>query len=100
MIVINGRLTVRSDQRDRAVAAATALMAATRAEPGCREYTFAADLSEPDVFHFFEQWESEEALNGHFAAPHMAEFLGMAGELLAGPVAATRFDVSGSAPLF
>lgn len=100
MIVISGRLAIRSDQRDRAIAAATALMAATRAEPGCREYTFAADLSDPDVFHLFEHWDSEESLKAHFKTPHMAEFMGVAGELLAGPVDGTRFDVAGSAPLF
>ncbi len=100
MIVISGRLTIRPDQRDRAVAAAAALMAATRAEPGCADYTFSADLSDPDVFYFFERWDSEEALKSHFDAPHMAEFMGVAGELLAGPAAATRFDVSESAPLF
>ena len=44
MIVVSGQLTIRPDQRDRAVAAASALMTATRAEPGCAEYMFSTDI--------------------------------------------------------
>lgn len=100
MIVISGRLRVRADQRDRAVAAAAALMSATRAEEGCAEYTFSADLSDPDTFCFFERWDSEEALKSHQRAPHMKEFMGVAAEVLAGAAEGTRYEVSGSAPLF
>lgn len=100
MIVISGRLSVRSDQRDRAVAAANALMSATRAEEGCAEYTFSADLSDPDTFCFFERWESEEALKSHQGSAHMKEFMGVAAEVLAGAPDGTRYDISGSAPLF
>jgi quinol monooxygenase YgiN len=100
MIVISGRLPVRSDQRDRAVAAATALMTATQAEEGCAEYTFSADLADPDAFCFFERWESEDALKAHQRSAHMKEFMGVAAEVLAGAPEGTRYDVSGSAPLF
>lgn len=100
MIVISGRLTVRPDQRDRAIAATSALMAATQAEPGCAEYAFSSDVSDPNLFRFFERWETEDAMKAHLGTPHMAEFMGIAGELLAGPANATRYEVSGSSPLF
>ena len=100
MIVISGRLTVRPDQRDRAIAAATALVTATRAEEGCAEYTFSTDVTDPNVLCFFEIWKSEEAQTAHGKSPHMAEFMGIAGKVLAGPASATQYEVSGSSPLF
>jgi quinol monooxygenase YgiN len=100
MIVVSGRLPVRPDQRDRAVAAVTALMSATRAEEGCAEYTFSADLTDPDVFCFFERWESEETMKAHQGSPHFAEFLGIAAEVVGGRPEGTRYDVSGSASIF
>ena len=72
MIVISGRLTVRPDQRDQAIAAATALVKATRAEEGYAEYTFSTDITDPNVLCFFEIWESEEAQTAHGKSAHMA----------------------------
>jgi len=100
VIVISGRLPVRPDQRQRAIDSALAMAAASEAEEGCKEYRFAADLQDQNVFHIFECWESTEALDTHFATPHMAEFMKTAGEVLAGPANVTRFEVSSSAPLF
>ncbi len=100
MIVINGRLPIRPETRDRAIAAIATLTTATRAETGCAEYTFSADLADPSVFYFFERWESEEALKAHGKAAHMAEFMAVAADLVAGAASATRYDISGSVPLF
>ena len=48
-----------------------AVIAATRAEPGCRAYSYAEDVAEPGLFRVTEQWDSREALAAHFATPHM-----------------------------
>jgi quinol monooxygenase YgiN len=47
---------------------------ATRAEPGCLHYSFAADLVDPDIMRITEKWENPEALEAHFKSPHMAAF--------------------------
>ncbi len=47
---------------------------ASRAEPGCFEYTFCTALSNPNVIRVVEMWESMDALAEHFATPHMATF--------------------------
>jgi quinol monooxygenase YgiN len=47
---------------------------ASRAEPGCRDYTFAVELNDPNRLRITECWESEDALKTHFATPHMAAF--------------------------
>ncbi|HEY3697413.1 putative quinol monooxygenase [Phenylobacterium sp.] len=49
-----------------------AVMAASRAEPGCREYAYAEDVAEPGMIRVFEVWTDQAALDAHFARPHMA----------------------------
>ncbi len=48
--------------------------AASRAEAGCHDYTFAVELNDPDKLRITECWENEAALKAHFATPHMAAF--------------------------
>jgi quinol monooxygenase YgiN len=48
-----------------------AVIEATLAEPGCRDYSYAEDVAEPGLFRVMEQWDSREALSAHFATPHM-----------------------------
>jgi quinol monooxygenase YgiN len=47
---------------------------ASRAEAGCHDYTFTQEISNPNVMRINELWESMEALQAHFATPHMATF--------------------------
>ncbi len=47
---------------------------ASRAEDGCHDYTFLQEVSAPDVLRINERWASMEALQKHFATPHMAKF--------------------------
>lgn len=51
--------------------AAFAQMSASRAEPGCLEYTYAIDVADPCLMRVLERWESWQALEDHFARPHM-----------------------------
>jgi quinol monooxygenase YgiN len=74
MLVIAGQIRIDPSNRRAAEAAALEMMQATRREKGCRGYTFSSDLADPGLFHLFEEWESKEALEAHFGAPHMAAF--------------------------
>lgn len=51
--------------------AAFAQIEASRAEPGCLEYTYAIDVADPCLMRVLERWESWQALENHFARPHM-----------------------------
>lgn len=55
-------------------AAVAAMETASRAEAGCRDYTFAVELNAPDKLRITECWEDLAALKAHFATPHMATF--------------------------
>jgi quinol monooxygenase YgiN len=74
MIVIHVRITVNDGQLERMKQAIADLERATRAEPGCHDYAFAAEVSDPRVLRVVERWEGPEALRAHFATPHMAAF--------------------------
>lgn len=74
MLLVAGTFRIQPEDRDAAVAAMQWMMTETAKEDGCVSYTFSADLSNPTVFHLFEEWESAEHLQAHFVAPHMPEF--------------------------
>jgi quinol monooxygenase YgiN len=48
-----------------------AVVTATLAEPGCRAYSYAEDVTEPGLFRVTELWDDREALAAHFETPHM-----------------------------
>jgi quinol monooxygenase YgiN len=54
--------------------AAQAMIAASRAEPGCLEYAYSRDLLEPDTLRIVERFKDEAALSVHFQTPHMEAF--------------------------
>lgn len=51
--------------------AAFAQIEASREELGCLEYTYAIDVADPCLMRVLERWESWQALEDHFARPHM-----------------------------
>lgn len=51
--------------------AAEAQLAASRAEGGCIDYTYAIDVLDPCIMRVLERWESWRALEVHFKQPHM-----------------------------
>ncbi|RIL08100.1 MAG: antibiotic biosynthesis monooxygenase [Proteobacteria bacterium] len=99
MIVVAGEIDIDPAHRDGAVAAAVRMMEATRGEPGCISYAFSADLAEPGRFRIFEEWESQQALDAHFAAPHMAAFQRAVAGFGVRRIAIQRYEVSSVGPV-
>ncbi len=99
MIVVAGTVVVRAERREEAARAARAMAAATRAETGCLEYRFAADLEDPNRILVFEAWETEDALARHFQTEHVRIFRQQLPALLAGPMAVTRYVVASAAAM-
>jgi quinol monooxygenase YgiN len=65
-------------------------------EPGCRRYTFAATVADPDRFLLVSEWDSQEALDAHYRSERFATFqLGLSG-LLARPSEMTVYAVGDS----
>lgn len=96
MIIVTGELSVLSEGRADAVEAMRRVAEATRSEAGCRAYDFYADVRDPDRFRVYEEWESDEALNAHLAAPHTQAFLAAIGPVAAAEPVIIRYEVSAS----
>ncbi len=99
MLVIAGHITMDETKREEGIRAASKMMAATRQEAGCVSYTISADVDAPGRFHIFEEWESPEALDAHFAAPHMAEFQKAMGGFGIREMAVQRYEISSVGPI-
>jgi quinol monooxygenase YgiN len=67
-IIIAGYLDFDPDLAERLIADARPLIEAALAEPGCLAYDWSLDPLNPGRVHVFEEWASEQALAGHFAA--------------------------------
>ena len=63
-------------------------------QPGCRRYTFAAALADPDRFVLVSAWDSEAALDAHYRSEVFADFqFGLDG-LLAKPSEMTVYSAA------
>jgi quinol monooxygenase YgiN len=75
MIVVVGRVQTDAGRRAEFVRIGQAVAAASRLEPGCISYRVYQDTENENDFVFVEEWESDAALQQHFATSHVAEFL-------------------------
>jgi quinol monooxygenase YgiN len=67
MVIVAGFLEVEPDQREAFLAGRIDAMRASRAEPGCLEYTLSADPVDPRRVVLFERWARQEDLDAHLA---------------------------------
>ncbi|MCK5748330.1 MAG: antibiotic biosynthesis monooxygenase, partial [Oricola sp.] len=81
MIIVSGKAKLAPGGLVAVQKEMQALIAATRKEPGCIDYSFGADVTEPDSILVLEYWESWEALDAHVAQPHMAAWFAKLGEI-------------------
>ena len=93
MIIVHGTFPVKADVRDDALELMGQMASASRAELGCISYEFYVGLSDPNRLLLFQEWESVEALQGHFETDHMEEFLRVLPDVLNGEVATRRYEV-------
>jgi quinol monooxygenase YgiN len=96
VIICIGTIKLDPAKAEDARAAMTTMMDATLQEEGCRGYTFAADLSEPGVFHLTEQWDGAEAIDRHLKEPHMADLMVAMGTLGVTEASIWQHEVSDS----
>ena len=74
MIVIEGTVRIDPSQLEAARPEMEAMIAASRAEPGCIDYAYAVDLLDPGLVRVSERWASRDALTAHFQSGHMAHW--------------------------
>ena len=98
-VVIIGHFRLPPESLDAARELMARVVAATRAEPGCVKYAYAPERGDPGLIHVSEVWDSQAALDAHFASAHMKQWqedragLGMSEREI------TSYAVSGSKTL-
>jgi quinol monooxygenase YgiN len=93
MIIVHGTIPLLPDCRERAIELARDMAVATREEIGCLSYDFYVGLSNPNTLMLFQEWQSMEALMGHFQTDHMESFLRELPELVSGEITTRRYAV-------
>jgi quinol monooxygenase YgiN len=98
MVIVAGTLEVDPNQREAFLAGRMDGMRTSRAEPGCLEYTFSADPTDPGRVMLFERWASQKDLDTHLAT---ARARPAAPGAAVAPKAASIFvyEVTGERPL-
>lgn len=93
MIIVKGSIPVKTDRREEAVALIQQLAAASRAEHGCLSYEVFIQADSPETIVIWQQWDSLDALEDHFASEHVDMFLDAIPDLIEGEVTSAQFDV-------
>ncbi len=100
MLVIAGTIRIDPSKREEAATAAIEMMKETHKEEGNLAYAFSADLEDEGRIHIFEKWESQEALDFHFKAPHMADFQATIGTLGVKEMNLEKYEIASVGPVF
>ena len=74
MLLVIGRVKCEADNRDRLVAELRTMQDDSRREEGCIRYGFFSAVEDDCSFIAVEEWEDREALDRHFAEPHLQSF--------------------------
>ena len=93
LVTLASVIEARAGRADDLHHALSALVEASRAEPGCVTYDLHQDPDDTHRFLFYENWRTEAAFKRHLAKPHIAAFLARWDELLAVPVEMRRWTM-------
>jgi quinol monooxygenase YgiN len=74
MLLVIGRVRCAPERREELVAQFERMQADSRREDGCLRYGFFAAVEDEHSFIAVEEWQDREALDRHFAEPHLHEF--------------------------
>jgi quinol monooxygenase YgiN len=72
MLLIVGTVRLPAERLEDARPVMARMIAASRAEDGCEEYSYAEDVLERGLIHVKELWRDQIALDQHFASEHIA----------------------------
>jgi len=74
VIAVLGTFRLPPESVEQARPLMRAVIEATLAEAGCRDYSYAEDLAEQGLFRVTELWDSRKALSAHFQTQHMRQW--------------------------
>jgi quinol monooxygenase YgiN len=92
-LTVIAHIRAKPGQESRVRQVLQGLVSPTRAEAGCINYDLHQSQTDPTLFVFYENWASEAHLDAHSKSPHIQSFRKVAGEILAGLVEITKWQV-------
>jgi quinol monooxygenase YgiN len=98
MLLVIGRVKCEREHRDELIAALEEMQDQSRREKGCIRYGFFAAVEDPLSFIAVEEWENREALDRHFAEPHLHAFAGRLLELVSERPEVAIHEIAGTSP--
>ncbi len=73
-LTIVAKILAKTEKRELVKSELIKLIEITRAEEGCINYDLHQDNENPDLFLFYENWESRELWQKHMNNSHLAEY--------------------------
>lgn len=74
-LTIVARIEARKESIELVKAELLKLIEPTRKEKGCVQYDLHQDNDRPEIFLFYENWESRELWQTHMANDHLAAYM-------------------------
>ena len=74
-ITVVAKLVAKKECAESVKSALLKLIAPTREEEGCIEYLLFLDNEDPDIFVFYETWESPSSLEKHLGTDHYKKYV-------------------------
>jgi quinol monooxygenase YgiN len=96
MLLVIGRVHCAPERRDELIREFVRMQDASRREDGCLRYGFFAAVEDPLSFVAVEEWRDREALDRHFAQPHLHEFSRRLLEIVDEPPEVAIHEVAGT----
>jgi quinol monooxygenase YgiN len=98
VLIVGGSFELDPDQREEFMASRYDSVKKSRSEPGCLEYTLAADPIEPGRVVLYERWEDQAALDAHIAGMREAA-ASQASSVAPKSASLTIYDIAGERSL-
>lgn len=99
-VIVAGWMDYAPGDRDTMLEHLVELGHRTRAEePGCLDYAMTADPTDERRIRVYERWASQQALDEHFATPHIKDFRTAVAELTRAGVSLDAFGVTAARPM-
>jgi quinol monooxygenase YgiN len=98
MLLVIGRVRCEPENREELISALEEMQDQSRREEGCIRYGFFAAVEDEHSFIAVEEWKDREALDRHFAEPHLQSFATRLLELVSERPEVAIHEVSESNP--
>ncbi len=73
-LIVAGTFQVPAENLEAFEGPMAEMLAASRAEAGCVEYSYAVDVAQPGLVRVFEVWRARVDLEAHFKSAHLARW--------------------------